>query len=57
MYRLNIRWGNDAHERATYMDVEEYEVKDGILTLTLDDEREVIVPLFQVTAVDVVRED
>ena len=57
MYRINVRWANDAHERATYADVQEYEVHGGLLVLTVDEGHQVIVPLFQVTAVDIVEEE
>ncbi len=57
MYTINVRWCNDSHERATYTSVAEYEIKDGILTLAFNEDHDLVVPLFQVTAVDIVREE
>lgn len=57
MYTIGVRWNNDAHERATYTAVMEYEIQDGILTLAFDNDHDLVIPLFQVTAVDIVRED
>ena len=57
MYTISVRWNNDAHERATYSAVKEYEIKDGILTLAFDNDHDLVVPLFQVTAVDIAREE
>jgi hypothetical protein len=57
VYTVSVRWNNDAHERATYTDVKEYEIEDGILTLAFDSDHDLVIPLFQVTAVDIQRQE
>ena len=37
--------------------VNEYESKDMLLTLAIDDNHDVVIPLFQVMAVDIVRQE
>jgi hypothetical protein len=57
VYTISVRWNNDAHERATYSAVKEYEIKDGILTLAFDNDHDLVIPLFQVTTVDIARDE
>ena len=54
MYTISVRWSDDVHERVTYTDVVEYDVSKGVLRLTFDDHHQLLLPLFQVTAVDIV---
>jgi hypothetical protein len=44
-------------DQAVYLRVKEYEIREGMLTLALDHDHDVVIPLFQVTAVDIVRHD
>ena len=44
-------------EQAVYSPVKEYEIKNNLLTLAFDDNHDVVIPLFQVTAVDIVRQE
>jgi hypothetical protein len=44
-------------EQTVYSPVKEYETKDSMLTLAFDDNHDVVIPLFQVTAVDIVRQE
>ena len=56
MYTISVRWSDDVHERVTYTDVAEYDVNKGVLKLTFDDQHDLLLPLFQVTTVDIVEE-
>ena len=44
-------------EQAIYSPVKQYEIKDSMLTLAFDDNHDVVIPLFQVTGVDIVRQE
>lgn len=44
-------------EQAVYSPVRDYEIKDNLLTLAFDDNHDVVIPLFQVTVVDIVRQE
>jgi hypothetical protein len=44
-------------EQVVYSPVKDYEIKDTLLTLAFDDNHDVVIPLFQVTAVDIVRHE
>jgi frataxin-like iron-binding protein CyaY len=57
VFTISVRWNNDAHERAAYTAVQEYEIEDGVLTLAFDNDHDLVIPLFQVTSVDIVREE
>jgi hypothetical protein len=56
VYTITITRSVPGHEQTVYAPVKEYEIKDGVLTLGFDENHDVVVPLFQVMAVDVVRE-
>lgn len=56
MYTISVRWSDDVHERATYSGVQEYEIRDGVLTMAFSEDHDVILPLYQVTTIDVVRQ-
>ena len=55
MYTITIKRTGPDH--AFYSPVKEYEIKDGILTISIDDDHDVVVPLFQVMDVDIFRHE
>lgn len=56
MYTITVSRPGEAHEQAVYSLVEEYEIKDGLLTVALSSDHDIVIPLFQVTAVDIVKQ-
>lgn len=56
MYTIKVSRSVPGHEETVYSPVKDYEIKDGVLTLAFDDKHDVIIPLFDVMAVDVVRQ-
>ncbi|HLA81064.1 MAG TPA: hypothetical protein VJP78_05435 [Thermoleophilia bacterium] len=57
MYTITVTRPTDDKSPAAYEHVKEYEIQHGVLTLALDDNHDYVIPLFQVTAVDIVRQD
>ena len=55
MYTITVN--RPGPEQAIYSPVKEYEIKDSMLTLAFDDNHDVVIPLFQVTTVDIVRQE
>jgi len=41
--------------KGTTYTVQGYEVKDGVLTLAIDQDHDIVIPLFQVVMVDIQR--
>ena len=48
---------SDVDGKGTTYTVQEYEVKDGVLTLAIDQDHDIIIPLFQVAMVDIQKGD
>jgi hypothetical protein len=57
MYTITVSRSAQGQEEAVYSVVKDYEIKDGMLTVAFDDNHDVVVPLFHVTAVDIVRQE
>ena len=57
MYTITVTRPTDDKSPAAYEHVKEYEIQHGVLTLALDDNHDYVIPLFQVMAVDIVRQD
>ena len=57
MYTITVSRSAQGQEGAVYPLVKDYEIKDGMLTVAFDDNHDVVIPLFHVTAVDIVREE
>lgn len=55
MYTITVN--RPGPEQAVYSPVKAYEIKDNLLTLAFDDNHDVVVPLFQVTVVDILRQE
>ena len=55
MYTITVH--RPGPEQAVYSPVKEYEIKESVLTLAFDDNHDVVIPLFQVTTVDIVRQE
>ena len=55
MYTITVN--RPGPEQAIYSPIKEYEIKDSMLTLAFDDNHAVVIPLFQVTTVDIVRQE
>lgn len=55
MYTMTVTWSNAGPGQTAYSQVLEYEIKDGILTLALGEDHDLVIPLFQVAKVDIVR--
>ena len=55
MYTVTVN--RPGPEQTVYSPVQEYEIKESVLTLAFDDNHDVVIPLFQVAAVDIVREE
>jgi hypothetical protein len=52
-----IKVSRPGPEQAVYSPVKDYEIKDNLLTLAFDDNHDVVIPLFRVTAVDIARQE
>lgn len=52
MYTVSVS-RSDADGKGTTYDVQEYEIKNGVLTLAIDDDHDIVIPLFQVVMVDI----
>jgi hypothetical protein len=57
MYTITVSRSEKGQAEAVYSLVKDYEIKDGMLTVAFDDNHDVVIPLFHVTAVDIVREE
>jgi|OpeIllAssembly_1097287.scaffolds.fasta_scaffold2009034_2 frataxin-like iron-binding protein CyaY len=57
MYTITVSRSAQGQEGAVYSPVKDYEIKDGMLTVAFDDNHDVVIPLFHVTAVDIVRHE
>ena len=53
MYTITV--SRPGAEQIVYSQVKEYEIEAAMLTLAFDDNHDVVIPLFQVVAVDIVR--
>lgn len=56
MYRITISWMSSEEPDEVYFPAEEYEVKNGVLTIAMDSDHDVVVPLDNVRRVDIERE-
>lgn len=56
MYTITVT-RPEGEKQGVYSQVEEYEIIDGVLTLAFDDDHDLVIPLFRVTAVDIVRQE
>ncbi|MBN1461817.1 MAG: hypothetical protein JXA57_19985 [Armatimonadetes bacterium] len=52
MYTVSVS-RSDVDGRGTTYTVQEYEIKDGVLTLAIDDDHDIVIPLFEVVMVDI----
>ena len=48
---------SDVDGKGTTYTVQEYEVKDGVLTLAIDQDHDIVIPLFHVAMVDIQKGD
>jgi hypothetical protein len=55
LYTITVTRRIEGQDEAVYSEIEAYEVKDGVLTLAFGDDHDLVIPLFQVTTVDIVR--
>jgi len=57
MYTITVSRSAQGQEETVYSLVKDYEIKDGMLTVALDDNHDIVIPLFHVRAVDIVRHE
>jgi hypothetical protein len=55
VYTITVTRLAQGQETQAIYDVREYEVKDGVLTMALDNNHDIVIPLFQVLIVDIQR--
>ena len=56
MYSITVHSVVKGEEGQEVYSVPEYEVKDGVLTLAVDIDHDVVVPLYHVTKIDIRRD-
>lgn len=56
VYRITVSWINNEEPDEVYFPASEYEVKDGVLTIAMDSDHDVVVPLNNVRSVNIERE-
>ena len=56
MYHITVTWLEAERTSEEYGTAVDYEVKDGVLTVALSRDHDVVIPLGQVKRIDVVRE-
>jgi hypothetical protein len=57
VYTITVTWLTGSQAQAVYSPVKEYEFRDGLLTLALDANHDIALPLAQVKLVDIVRQE
>jgi hypothetical protein len=55
VYTITVSQLHKGEDTQAVYDVQEYEVKEGVLTLAFDNNHDVVIPLFQVSIVDIQR--
>jgi len=56
MYRITVNWMNSEEPDDVYVPAEEYEVKNGVLTIAMNSNHDIVVPLTNVRSVNIERE-
>ena len=57
LYTITVTRTPVEQEQVVYSQVMEYEIKDAVLTLAFSDDHDLVIPLFQVTTVDILRQE
>ena len=57
LYTITITWPVERHERNVYPMVKDYQIAESLLTMAFDGDHDLVIPLFQVTSVDIVRHE
>ena len=57
MYTITVQSGTQESPTPAVYNVPEYEVKNGVLTLAIDNDHDVLIPLFHVLSIDIQRHD
>jgi hypothetical protein len=55
MYQITVTWLEGERPDEVHGPAEEYEVKNGVLTVAIDRDHDVVIPLYHVKSVDIVR--
>lgn len=56
MYRITVNWMSSEEPDEVYFPAEEYEVKNRVLTIAMDSNHDIVVPLNNVRSVNIDRE-
>ena len=56
MYRITVNWMSTEEPEEVYVPAEEYEVKSGVLTVAMNSDHDIVVPLNNVRSVNIERE-
>jgi hypothetical protein len=57
VYTITVQPLGEGPEKRVVYSVPEYEVKNGVLTLAVDKDHDIVIPLFQVATVDIQRSE
>jgi len=55
LYSIKVRWLTQAGEEQALHSVRKYKVENGVLVLAVDYDHDIVIPLYQVAAVDIQR--
>ena len=57
MYTITVRYLAGSEEKEAAYSAPEYEVKNGVMTLAVDNDHDLVLPLFHVAKVDIQRHE
>jgi hypothetical protein len=58
MYNVTVTWrASNGNKQAVYTPIKEYEVEGAVLTLALDTNHDLVIPLWDVETVDIQRQE